>query len=380
MHESVRDRLNDHRPYWKVLVSLIFSLVGTILFIYLGLKGISYFMPFVIGWCLAFIAAPIVNWLEEKVKLKKKLGSALIIIAVLAICIFIIYFVASRLLKEVFGLLNSIPQMYNDLEANGKMIAGKWDEIFALLPPAVHEGWEGLVDNFDTMAGELIAKISEPTVEAAGNITKKIPSIFVSTIVMFISSYFFIAEREEAIMVMKKIVPSPIVKRMSMVTYNLKYAMGGYFKAQFKIMGVVFVILLTGFSILGIHFSALLAIAIAVLDFLPFFGTGAALIPWSLYKLLTGDYKMMIALLIIHGITQLVRQLIQPKLVGDSIGLDPLVTLFLLFVGYKTGGIIAMIFAVPVGVIVFNLYKAGAFDYILDDFWILTEGVLSLRK
>ena len=380
MQESARDRLNDHRPYWKVLVSLIFSLVGTILFIYLGLKGISYFMPFVIGWCLAFIAAPIVNWLEEEVKLKKKLGSALIIIAVLAICIFVIYFVASRILREVFGLLDSIPQMYHDLEMNGQLIADKWDEIFSLLPPAVHSGWENLMANFDKMAGDLIAKISEPTVEAAGNITKKIPSILVSTIVMFISSYFFIAEREEVIQWTKKIVPDPISKRMSMVTYNLKYALGGYFKAQFKIMGVVFLILVTGFTILGIHFSVLLAIAIAALDFLPFFGTGAALIPWALYKLLTGDYKMMIALLIIYGITQLVRQLIQPKLVGDSIGLDPLVTLFLLFVGYKIGGIVAMIFAVPVGVIVFNLYKAGAFDYILDDVWILTEGVLSLRK
>lgn len=380
MQESVRDRLNDHRPYWKVLVSLIFSLVGTILFIYLGFKGISYFMPFVIGWCLAFIATPIVNWLEEEVKLKKKLGSALIIIVVLAICIFVIYFVASRLLREVFGLMDSIPQMYNDLEANSKMIAGKWEEIFALLPPAVHEGWESLVANFDKMAGELIARISEPTVEAAGNITKKIPSLLISTIVMFISSYFFIAEREEVITWTKKIVPDPIVKRMSMVTYNLKYALGGYFKAQFKIMGVVFLILVTGFTIMGIHFSALLAIAIAALDFLPFFGTGTALIPWALYKLLTGDYKMMIALLIIYGITQLIRQLIQPKLVGDSIGLDPLATLFLLYLGYKIGGIIAMIFAVPVGVIVFNLYKAGAFDYILDDIWILTEGVLSLRK
>ena len=74
------------------------------------------------------------------------------------------------------------------------------------------------------------------------------------------------------------------------------------------------------------------------------------------------------------------RQLIQPKLVGDSMGMKPLVTLFLLYVGYKAGGVFGMIFAVPAGLIVINLYKAGAFDYILDDVKILTEGVLSLRN
>ena len=89
---------------------------------------------------------------------------------------------------------------------------------------------------------------------------------------------------------------------------------------------------------------------------------------------------MTVGLLVLYGVTQLVRQLIQPKLVGDSLGMNPLLTLVFLFVGYRTGGLFGMIFAVPVGLIVINLYKAGAFDYILDDVRILAEGVLSLRR
>lgn len=89
---------------------------------------------------------------------------------------------------------------------------------------------------------------------------------------------------------------------------------------------------------------------------------------------------MVIGLVILYGVTQLVRQLIQPKLVGDSMGLKPLLTLVFLYAGYKIGGVIAMIFAVPIGMIVMNLYKAGAFDYILDDVKILMEGLLKLRE
>ena len=88
----------------------------------------------------------------------------------------------------------------------------------------------------------------------------------------------------------------------------------------------------------------------------------------------------MVGLLILYAVTQIVRQLIQPKLVGDSIGLNPLFTLVLLYAGYKMGGLFGMIFAVPLGMIVVNLYQAGAFDYILDDVKILAEGIISLRE
>lgn len=155
--------------------------------------------------------------------------------------------------------------------------------------------------------------------------------------------------------------------------------MGGYFKAQLKIMAVVFAILLVGFGIMGVHFSILLAIGIAFLDFLPFFGTGTALLPWALYDLLTGDYRRVVALAVLYAVTQIVRQLIQPKLVGDSMGMNPLFTLVLLYAGYRAGGILWMILAVPIGLLVVNLYKAGAFDYILDDVKILADGILSLR-
>lgn len=104
------------------------------------------------------------------------------------------------------------------------------------------------------------------------------------------------------------------------------------------------------------------------------------MIPWAIYKFLVGDYKMVAALVILYGVTQLVRQLIQPKLVGDSMGLNPLYTLFLLYLGYRVGSVLGMIFAVPIGLILLNLYQAGAFDYILNDVKILAEGILSLRE
>ena len=380
MEMNLKEQMQDERPYWKVAVSLAFSLIGTVLCLYLGYKLLGFFMPFVVGWVIAAIASPVVNWLEKRVKLIKKWGSALIIIGVLGMVGLLIYLLASTIAREVVSLIQNMPEMYQDLESGMDTIGESLNGVFRLLPAGVQEGWHTMMDNLEQTMGDIIGKLSEPTVSAAGRFAKGIPSALIATIVTFISAYFFIAEREDVIVWAKRIAPNALVSRMTMVVDNLKYAVGGYFKAQLKIMVVVYVLLLVGFWVLRIHFSFLLAFLIAFLDFLPFFGTGTALIPWAVYKFMMGNYKMVAGLLILYGVTQLVRQLIQPKLVGDSMGLKPLVTLVLLYAGYKAGGVFAMIFAVPVGLIVINLYQAGAFDYILDDAKILVEGALSLRN
>ncbi len=377
---NFKEQMQDDRPYWKVAVSLAFSLVGTVLCLYFGYKLLGFFMPFVIGWVIASIASPVVNWLEKRMKLIKKWGSALIIIGVLGVLGLLIYLLVSTISREIISLIQNMPDMYQDLEAGMETIGENLKGIFHLLPAGVQEGWHTMMNNLEQTMGDMIGRLSEPTVSAAGRFAKGIPSALIATIVTFISAYFFIAQREDVIRLAKKIAPNALVTRMTMVTDNLKYAVGGYFRAQLKIMVVVYMLLLAGFLLLGIHFAFLLAFLIAFLDFLPFFGTGTALIPWAVYKFMMGNYKLVIGLLILYGVTQLVRQLIQPKLVGDSMGLNPLVTLVLLYAGYKAGGVFAMIFAVPAGLIVINLHKAGAFDYILDDAKILAEGILSLRN
>lgn len=380
MQEDADGMKTDKRPYWKVAASLFFSLLGTILFIVIGVRAIGFFMPFVIGWFIAYLAYPLVGWLESRVKIKKKLGSALIIILVIAIVAGLGYMGIVKLAREIQMALNNAPDLYQDLEAGFREIGERFQGVYRMLPENIQNSWNSLIQNMDERVGGVIAGIGNPAVEATGNVVKRIPGILVSVIVALVSAYFFTAQREEIIQWSKKVAPKAIEARMSMVMYNLKYAVGGYFKAQFKIMAVVGLILLCGFLILGVDYAFLLAILIAFLDFLPFFGTGTALIPWAVYKFFVMDIKIAIALLIIYGITQLVRQIIQPKLVGDSIGLSPLLTLILLYVGYRVGSLLGMILAVPIGMIILNLYKAGAFDYILDDVRILMRGIASLRE
>lgn len=372
--------MEQTRPYWKVAVSLLFSLAATILIVVVGIEMIFFLMPFVIGWLIACIANPLVNFLEKHLKIVRKWGSAITIIAVLAIVVGLVYLGVHALVVEIGNLITNFPEIYEELKVEFQEISNSLSGVIKLLPENVRTAGSTWIDKFNDVASEWIASMSVPAVEAAGDFAKGIPGVLIGTIVAIISSYFFIAERDEVITWFKKITPKPIKCRVAMIISNLKYAIGGYFKAQFKIMLVVGSILLLGFGLMRMNYAILLAILIAMLDFLPFFGTGTALIPWGVYEVMLGNYKTAVMLLALYGITQLVRQLIQPKLVGDGVGLKPLPTLVFIYIGYKVGSVLGMIFAVPIGLIVINMYHAGAFDYILDDAKILIKGIISLRE
>ena len=121
--------------------------------------------------------------------------------------------------------------------------------------------------------------------------------------------------------------------------------------------------------------SVLWAALIALLDFLPMLGTGTVLLPWAAFCALSDALPRAAGLLVLYGVSQLTRQLIQPKMVGDSIGVDTLTTLFLLFTGYRISGLLGMIIAVPAGLIVIQFYEAGAFEHVIQNVRELMETI-----
>ncbi len=168
--------------------------------------------------------------------------------------------------------------------------------------------------------------------------------------------------------------------RFRLIKQSLIKAVGGYFKAQIKIEIWIYLLLVTGFFILQVDYALLIALGIAFLDFLPFFGTGTVMVPWAVVKFLNAEYPMTIGLLLLWGVSQLVRQIIQPKIVGDSVGMPPIPTLFLLYIGYKGAGVFGMIVAVPIGLILWTMYEEGLFDTTKNSIQILVAGINSFRR
>ena len=366
--------------YIKAVLNLLTAVVLLLLVIFVLPRLLGFFMPFVVGWIIAMIANPLVRFFEQKIKIRRKAGSAIVIVAVLALVIGLGYLIIAKLVSEGAGFVSDLPTIWNNLERDMDQVGENLTDLYARFPLDFREKIITVTDKLGQYIGDAINGLSAPTVTAVGNFAKNIPSIIVSTIMCLLSAYFFVAEKDNIGRFMKRHLPESFREKWKILSASLTGAVGGYFKAQFKIEIWIYLVLMVGLWILKVNYSLLIALLIAFLDFFPIFGTGAVLWPWALIELLAGDYRMALSLMIIWGVAQLLRQIIQPKIVGDSIGMPPIPTLFLLFIGYKVGSVVGIILAVPIGIVVVNMYEAGLFETTMDSIRILIRGFNRFRK
>lgn len=364
------------KHYLRLILNIVVPVTGWLLLCLVGPKVLKFFMPFVIGWVLAMIANPLVRFLERRMKLVRKHSSIVIVVAALALVVGIIYLVISKSFALLHGFIKDLPALYAGIEDDVAQSLAQVDHLLQFLPDSLRQTWSEIGSNL----GSYVGKIASPTVEVAGNVAKGIPAMLVYFVVTILSAYFFIVDRDKILGFIKEHTPASAQRYGRYLKGELLRLIGSYFLAQFKIMAVVWLILTVGFLVLGVGYAPLWGFLIAFLDFLPVFGTGTALIPWALVKLLGGEYAFVAGLLLIYVLTQVIRQVVQPKLVGDSMGLNPLLTLLLLYLGFKINGIAGMILAVPVGLFFVSLYDYGAFRGITGSLDVLIREMNAFRR
>ncbi|HOO27966.1 MAG TPA: AI-2E family transporter, partial [Lachnospiraceae bacterium] len=280
----------------------------------------------------------------------------------------------------VIGFVTTMPELWETTGKTLKEVTMNFDRYFKKMPVDLQNWLNGIGENIGEYMTNWFQNSGTSAAESASNFAKNLPLAIIGTIMFILASYLFLAEKDYVVKVYQKVFPAKFQERWNLVYKTMKTAVGGYFKAQFKIMGVVCVILFIGFVIVDVKYAFLIALLIALLDFLPFFGTGTVMWPWAVIAFFQNDYKLAIGLIITWAISQFVRQLIQPKMLGDSIGLEPIPTLVLLYLGFRVGGALGLIIAVPVGMIVINLYKAGVFSNFVYSIQILAKDLSKLRK
>ena len=366
--------------YLKITLNIVSVIGGLLLCIYLLPKLLVFFMPFVIAAVIALIANPVVKFLEKRVRIVRKAGTAVVIVLVIALVVFMLYIIIAKLIEELVGFAGSAPLLWKNTSRTITQMMGVYDVYFNKLPDGV-QNWLGdlSVTTSDSL-NNWIHNMGTPIGEMAAKVASNLPLTIVGIIMCILASYCFLADKDYLVKSLNRILPSSIINRWNLVYGTMKDAVGGYFKAQLKIMAVVYVILLVGLLILGRSYALLIALLIAFLDFLPFFGAGAVMWPWAVIAFFSTDYKLAIGLMITWGVAQLVRQLIQPKLLGDSIGLKPIPTLIILYIGFRVAGAIGLIISVPVGMIVINLYKAGIFSNFIYSIKILFKDMSNFRR
>ena len=365
--------------YIKILINFVFVIVAGLLLLFVFPKVLRFFMPFVIGWIVSMIANPLVRFLEKKVKILRKHSSAIIIAVVIAAIVAAISALLSSLFHEVQHLIEDLPNIVNQINAQLDYLSEKVRGISGALPEDVQTAINSIIISLGDLVNSFIKNLNL-SAGSAGAFAQGVAEGFLVVIVTILSAYFFTVDRDKLIAGLKKHLPDSVTDGWRLVMDNFRMAFGGYFKAQFKIMLVLTVIMFIGFEILKVDYSFFIALGVAFLDLLPVLGTGTVLWPWALFDVISGNYTRAVGLIIIYLICQVVKQVLQPKMVGDSIGLSPLSTLVFMYIGYRLYSVLGMIIGIPVGMVIVNLYRVGVFDRIINGFKIIIHDFNEFRK
>lgn len=371
--------------YLKALTNVLLYTIAIILIIVFVPKLVVFFLPFVIGWIISAIANPAVKFFEEKIRFKRKASSAVMIILILATIISATYGIVVFFVNQAIGFVESIPENWDNWQNTFENFGANFNHLFRNLPDELRNPLNELGGSLQGALGEFVKNLAsaEHGSSLISNISSKLGNaagILIGIIMSILSAYFFTAEHNFLADKMEKFIPKSIYSKFLAAYRGLKKAIGGYFKAQIKIEMWVYCIIVIGLLIIRIDYAFIIALLIAILDFLPFFGAGLIMVPWSIIAFADKQYFIAIGMLITWAIGQLIRQIIQPKIVGDQVGVPALPTLILLFIGYKAMGVFGMVIAVPIAMIVISLYEEGVFLTYVRSLKILWSGLAIFRK
>ena len=320
------------------------------------MKIIPLTLPFIIALVIVGLLEPIISPLEKKLRLSRTpmilLAIALFVVAIIGALTWLVY----RLVVELIKFSNDFPKYasnFNEriIELQNMFTAGN-------ISPQLME----LIDEYTSYFLTAISDISFGLINYFIGLASVLPMAVLVFMFATIAVFFISRDKDIILKSFEKHLPATIYKRMTLIGSATGGALFGYLKSQLILMFIAAGIAFLGLQILGVPYAFLIAVLVGIADLLPLVGPGAIFFPWIAWEVLNGNYGFAIALLVIYIVVTVVRQVVQPKIVGDSIGLHPLETLISLFMGLVLMGVLGLILGPIIWVVLKASWKAGVFN------------------
>ncbi len=350
------------KGYKRVAVISFYILIGIIL-IFIAVKcAFDFFLPFVLAWFVSMLLRPLLINIRKRTRLPHRLLCILALAAFFLIAGAAIFWVIQRLIFEAGNALGALIDNYDAIEAKVMSIA-EW--IAARLPS--HNGnavadVDAVIEAGLGMVQSTVNTISSKLPMAAAAVASKLPGIMFFTVMLVMSSYYISADLGKINKKLVSFIPDKARSFFYSIYGNMKYTGLSYMRAYMFIMLITFAELLTGFLIIGIRYAAIAALIIAFADMLPVIGVGMIMIPWALILILQGRSYQGIGLLLILVVIEVLRQVLQPKIVSETTGLSPLLTLICMYAGFRLAGFAGLIFLPMIVLIIKNTFFSPASD------------------
>ncbi len=339
------------KGYKRVLVISFYIILAAVCGFLFFKYVLGLVLPFVFAWLISLIIRPMAVTLHKRTKLPIKVLSIIFVVLTVAFLGVLTFLLLDRLFFELGGIIsyigdNSDTYVQNIFSyVNGLLektpflkTFGSKEELFAVLSGYI---------------GNMVSRLSADLPKMIADVFSLLPNVFFVSLILVMASYYFCADYDVVTTFLTSMLPRNLKKAALGIRVRLKSVFAGVMKGYLLTMLITFLELYVGFLILRVDYAFTVALITALVDVLPILGVGTVLVPWAIIKLAGGMYFEGFSLLILFAIVSIVRQIIQPKIIGTSIGLHPLATLFAMYIGFRICGIIGLVFF-PVLVIIFR--------------------------
>lgn len=331
------------------LAGIIAATLGAL---YLFVLILQYAAPFVVALIFAAAIEPLTRRLSKKRKItfSRSLAALIGTILVLAIVAFGIFGLGNLLVTQARELIEILPERYPALAQNIIDYFDYLERSVHLLPSEALQG----IDSMLSELGDFVSGFVSSTALSLFHYAVSLPEMLLFIILAILAIYFISRDWPNIQEGINRQFPHSWISKYLVFRRDMLAALFGLLRATLIFMAVTFAQLLIGLHVLRVQYAFLIAVIVTIFDALPVIGSGLILLPWSIYAFITGNIKLGLGLIIIQVSVSVVRQVIQPKILGDQIGIHPLPTMMAMYAGFKLFGVSGLI----TGPIVFVVLKS----------------------
>ncbi|SER96997.1 sporulation integral membrane protein YtvI [Gracilibacillus ureilyticus] len=338
---------NFTKQYWKLILTIAVTLI-------VGYYILPVSIPLILAFFTALILNPLIRWFIAKFKINRKLAVTFVFLLFLLVISVIGTFAITKTVTQVINFAEKVPDYILQI----------YDQIIV---------WQADLDHFTSDIPEDLMKQIKDEIESTiltlsnslkevlkferlAKVVSLVPELIVSLIVYLIALFLFMLELPKLKANVYKHLKEKTAEKVKFMNARLSYVILGFFKAQFLVSIIIFIISLIGLWIIAPEYALIMSLIIWLIDFVPIIGSIVILGPWALYMFIAGDPVTGVQLSVLAIILLAIRRTVEPKVMGKHIGLSPLATLIAMYIGLQILGILGFIVG-PLLVIAFNSAK-----------------------
>lgn len=334
--------------------AILFTAVGLLLIYLLFTVG----APFLLALVVAIFLEPLNQLLIRKLRMNRMLASAVSSSFFTLSLLGVIFLLGVKMIAELIAFLQKVPSYIENANGFAEQLFVDIRGLMLNLPPDAVATIEGWLTNLTDAALKMVGTLSKSVVSVASTL----PGMFIFFIVFLVAVYMFSFSMNTMKASVLSLFAEESRAQVEQVLNNLRGSIFGFLRSQFILSALTYVISLIGLLVLDVKYPMAIALLIIVVDILPILGTGSVLVPWASYLLFAGDTYTGVGLLILFLFITVFRRIIEPKILGDSVGIGALSALISLYVGFKLVGVIGVFIGPLVVIIYMAARQAGLFQ------------------